>query len=177
MCVCVRVYTVKSVSNTCCYCCRYHLVALFYLPHLFVPRVLTCSPLVFPFVDFHGAKVLISLCFYPCYCQPLYSLSLVLLLLGCLSTLPGVLIYCGLVKCRQRLHFNPHQPPLPSSAGNVLCIFVELLLCYLPLFGELSRQETEKRFKGLRLWTIFFWGQSMKIVSGDSPTVLLLMQV
>lgn len=113
MCVCVRVYTVKSVSNTCCYCCRYHLVALFYLPHLFVPRGLTCFPLVFPFVDFHGAKVLISLCFYPCYFQPLYSLSLVLLLLGCLSTLPGVLIYCGLVKCRQRLHFNPHQPPPP----------------------------------------------------------------
>lgn len=135
MCVCV--YTVKSVSNTCCYCCRYHLVALFYLPHLFVPRGLTCSPFVFPCVDFHGAKVLISLCFYPCYCQLLYSLSL-----GCLSTLPGVLIYCGLVKCRQRLHFNPSLSPPPPPLS---CAFLSSCFCVTSPFWENSPGKRQRK--------------------------------
>lgn len=157
MCVCVRVYTVKSVSNTCCYCCRYHLVVLFYLPHLFVPRGLTCSPLVFPFVDFHGAKVLISLCFYPCYCQPLYSLSLVLLLLGCLSTLPGVLIYCGLVKCRQRLHFNPHQPPPYPPQLATFCAFLSSCFCVTsPFLENSSGRRQRKDLRGSDCGRYFF---------------------
>lgn len=83
------------------------------MPHLFVHRGLTCSPALcrfswrksFDFALF--LSLLLPAIVFVSQSLLLLVLLLVVLLPDCLSTLPGVLIYCGLVKCRQRLHFNP----------------------------------------------------------------------
>lgn len=133
------------------------------MPHLFVPRGLTCSHTLCRFswrksFDFalFLSLLLPAIVFVS---QSLLLLLLVLLLLpDCLSTLPGVLIYCGLVKCRQRLHFNP------LSCQR----FVHF--CRVPFVPPNSRgQRQRKDLRGSDCGR-YFWGQSMKIVPGVAHT-------